>query len=62
MLNLLKKKKTTLNETLSNRSQGKEKDRWQTDPVAPSGRLEIADGNGNYERAGYGKVAHLETD
>ena len=62
MLNLLKKTTTTLNETLSKRSQGKEKDRWQTHPIAPPGRLEIADGNGNDERAGDEKVVHLKTE
>jgi len=61
MLKLLKKT-TTLNETLSKCSQGKEKDRWQTDPIAPPGRLEIANGNGNDERAGDEKVVHLKTD
>lgn len=47
---------------MSKCSLGKEKDRWQTDPIAPPGRLKIADGNDNVERAGDEKVVHLKTD
>lgn len=61
MLNLLKNP-TTLNEMLSKCTQGKEEDRWQTDRIAPLGRLEIADGNGNDERAGDEKAVELKTD
>lgn len=60
MLNLLKKI-TPLNETLSKCSQGKEKDRWQTNSIVLLRRLEIADGNGNDERADDKKVVELRS-
>lgn len=52
---------TPLNETLSKCSQGKEKDRWQTNSIVPPRRLEIADGNGNDERADDKKVVQLQS-